>query len=157
MAQEYGGSENNAYKLFGRGVNTRITPCELGFAHQGAQQRLAPKSSLWGKSMSMFYCFVILPSESLREWVGAPQSSTCKRSARSARSFAGAREARSPSPAPWAREARPPKGSGVPWAVSAARAGARVKQGTNEQGCLETRELFNGFSGDSGQTLIINP
>ena len=55
-------------------------------------QRLAPKSSRWGKSTSMFSCFIILPSESLREWVGAPQSSTCKRSARSARSFAGARQ-----------------------------------------------------------------
>jgi len=86
----------------------------------------------------------------------------------------GAREARGASlerakrapPPPWAREARPPslgarsappKGSGVPWAVSAARAGARVKQGTNEQGCHETPEEFNGFSGDCGQTLTINP
>ena len=62
-----------------------------------------------------------------------------------------AREARPPSLG--ARSA-PPQGSGVPWAVSAARAGARVKQGTNEQGCHETPEEFNGFSGDCGQTLL---
>ena len=56
-------------------------------------------------------------------------------------------------PLPWAREARPPP-LGPRGPVSAARAGARVKQGSNEQGCLETPEEFNGFSGDCGQTLL---
>ena len=66
-----------------------------------------------------------------------------------------AKAKRAPLP-PWAREARPlPLGSLGP--VSAARAGARVKQGTNEQSCHETPGEFNGFSGDSRRALTINP
>ena len=75
---------------------------------------------------------------------------TYRRSARSARSFAGAREARSPSPG--ARSA--PPSPGVPWSSQRCARGGQSQARNEETGCLETPEDFNGFSGDNRVILL---